>query len=825
MRKLLTRATVLILSISLAVLSGCNYPWYVRPSGSGTAPGTGAGTSSGTASGTGAGASGGTASNTETASGSAASQPSDTASTSTATSPEASEILAERVSFADLTESDRFVIVSEKEMRILSSLPTGRRLVGSKAHGDAENLTFIPDYTAVFTLEREESGLICFKSDGKYLTGADAGNGLFLSDKKLPGSSWEPQGENLFYNPAAEYTADDTTYTNYYLEYYEGERCFSTYRYTEGENDPSPFEMSFYRLSEGFVPDDGSGYRLPVFETSDIHGYIADTSGENTEYRLSWIADKVDDARRRSGEYREDTVVLLDGGDIYQGNTLSNLLEGEPVSAAFAAMKYDAVTIGNHDFDWGIENVVDADATMMEYSAGFAADGTGVGPASGSAADGAAAAGAESKRENLIPVTMCNLYHDGAKVTFARDYVVLEKTAADRDGNEMPVRIGVIGYADNYASSIMYSMFTGAGYEIREDYGQLSALAETLKQEEKCDAVILLTHADAIRIAEQLPPDCAVEMVLGGHIHKSDLGENDYGIPYATPAGLGSAYCYAELVFEPDENGAPVLQKISGLRPVAADADRRKLYAGENNKDELNEKITAISDIAIGQLGDVLNRTIGYITVSSQRYAFFPESGERASTGGNWYTSLIARAAGAEVAFVNQHGMRTDLMIPAGQSRRDVTISDIYTMFPFNNKLYLFDITYEELLQVLEYSLTESGSSLFSTLTGIDCYYSDRTVNAIVKDGETYYENGVWLGNHDKDRVLVAASDYVCTTNRRDSGLNNPLWLWKNTEKLIDDEIADVDSVLKVLREEAAESGGELHIDTEPHFINSEFRE
>jgi hypothetical protein len=96
-------------------------------------------------------------------------------------------------------------------------------------------------------------------------------------------------------------------------------------------------------------------------------------------------------------------------------------------------------------------------------------------------------------------------------------------------------------------------------------------------------------------------------------------------------------------------------------------------------------------------------------------------------------------------------------------------------------------------------------------------------VNAIVKDGETYYANGVWRGNHDKDRVLVAASDYICTTNRRDGGQNNPLWSWKDTEKLIDDEVVDVDGVLKALREEAAKNDGALYIDTEPHFINAEF--
>lgn len=48
-------------------------------------------------------------------------------------------------------------------------------------------------------------------------------------------------------------------------------------------------------------------------------------------------------------------------------NTISDLLNGKPLSQAFDFMKYDAVALGNHEFDWGLENVVDADATMMDY--------------------------------------------------------------------------------------------------------------------------------------------------------------------------------------------------------------------------------------------------------------------------------------------------------------------------------------------------------------------------------------------------------------------------------------------------------------------------
>ncbi|MEI8059491.1 MAG: metallophosphoesterase, partial [Ferruginibacter sp.] len=49
-------------------------------------------------------------------------------------------------------------------------------------------------------------------------------------------------------------------------------------------------------------------------------------------------------------------VLLLDAGDIFQGTPFFNLFKGEPEMKAMAAMGYDAATMGNHDFDGGIEN-------------------------------------------------------------------------------------------------------------------------------------------------------------------------------------------------------------------------------------------------------------------------------------------------------------------------------------------------------------------------------------------------------------------------------------------------------------------------------------
>ena len=190
------------------------------------------------------------------------------------------------------------------------------------------------------------------------------------------------------------------------------------------------------------------------------------------------------------GTARKDRAVLLDGGDIYQGNTMSNLLEGDSLSAAYMIMGYDAVTIGNHEFDWMIGNTVDA------------------------------------------------------------------------DGREMPVKIAVIGFAGSYGSSIKYDHFTGLGYSIRPDYDGVNALAVSLEESGQCDATILLAHEDAYIIAGGIGEGSAVDLILGGHMHKSQKGRTADGLWYLEPACYGNAFIYAELAFE-ENSGHLTVDKTS----------------------------------------------------------------------------------------------------------------------------------------------------------------------------------------------------------------------------------------------------------------------
>ena len=707
-------------------------------------------------------------------------------------------ILAERAEGGELLPGDRVVLVCDAARNTLSLEAAGTRLA-SVAVTTAETptrrvLTEIGERAAVFEVGSAGGGLMYLRCEKGYLTSSETGNGLYYAAEPADQSKWQLQEGKYLYNPFVSYTSGKNTYRDYCLEYYNAGNYFSTWG-KRADADPSAFAFSFYRLGntdpEEEIAADES-YTLPLFETSDVHGTLADTSGEEPVYLLAYISDKVKDAR----ENGDDRAILLDGGDIHQGSTPSNLLDWQPLSAAYRLMGYDAVALGNHEFDRGIAFAVDADGTMKDC----------------------ALEGYEG--ENRIPVLVSDLYLNGEKAVFGGDYLILDKTAVNADGETLPVRIGVIGFAGNYASSIRYERFSGAGYSIVPDMESLKETAEWLEKEGGCDATVLLAHEEASEIAEAVGEDSAIDLVLGGHTHRNLAGQTERGLWYLEPAANGSAYAYCELAFDLRDGGA-VFRKVTRAQTVSVTAAAAKCRKTPANAEELDADIVKLTDTVLEAVSDILKRQIGYITGSALRYAYLPESGERATSAGNWQASIIARIAGADIGFVNNGGLRVDFPLAEGRDRREISLSDIYAMFPFDNKIYCFELTWEELLAALTYSLTENGWTLLSQMVGVDCYYTDGKVNAIVTaDGEAVYRNGEWKEGWKEKKIRVGVSDFVATTNRVSWGMPNPFCAWAETERLVSCDTVDCEGAREVLTAEAEANGGYLAIDTKPHYIN-----
>ena len=542
------------------------------------------------------------------------------------------------------------------------------------------------------------------------------------------------------------------------------------------------------KISQPVQPPIGE-YRLPLMETTDIHGHILSTSGDAINYSLAYIADKANDIR---GDDRS-RLLLLDGGDLYQGATVSNLLGGRPVYISIDKMGYDAVAVGNHEFDWDFSTLADEDATLPDY------------------------AWNGRKCANKVPVLCANLYRNGSRVSCTNDYVIVEKSASCSDGETIKVKIGIIGFAINYASSIMESKFKGKGYSINEDYSIANKIADRLESSGQCDATILLIHGKAETAAEKLGSSSTIDLVVGGHSHQTTFGTASSGVPFLQGGRYGEHYAYSELVFRLNhQGGKPSFEYVENQRIMDVSGD-----LSGRNKNDFDQNIIAVSDEAVSATALQMKDVVGYIGIGATTY-YINGSGGRASTMSNWMCDILRRISEADVAFVNRGGIRTTFPME-GKKRRDITVSDIYEMFPFSNTTYIYRITYDDLLHLFEYALTESGESLFSCMTGIDCRFSGQNVISLEKEGRTIYENGRWTGEWKNQSLTLAVSEFLATSAFVDyrTRLGNPLIQWNETSRLLSNTMVDNENAILVLREEAASSGGHLYIDNKAHFLSN----
>ncbi|MBR2676440.1 MAG: 5'-nucleotidase C-terminal domain-containing protein [Solobacterium sp.] len=710
---------------------------------------------------------------------------------------------AEKIRFEEIRTGDQIVITGNDTETALSkwerSYGIEPAVIRKGTEEGREVLTYISDNTEVFHAEVSDKGVLLQGEKG-YLGIADKDKAVQFRTEENDGCYWNSNEEGKIHVRSSWSDGNDV---DIYLGYYYKYRVYYGFYTKQDGSAPGVETYSVYRVTDAWKKRNTyeHGYRLKLFETSDIHGVISYDDGTDWQLRMAKTAWIVNQERNRTGEKRNDTVLLLDGGDVFQGSLFSTLLGWEPMSAVFDTMDYDAVAVGNHEFDKGLDYVMDPDGTMMDYTR----NGT--------------------DYRNEIPYVLCNLYQNGKKVKGLRDYVILEKTAVNDKGKELPVRIGVIGFAEDYSGSVSKQYFTEAGFAIREDYDDAMNLAKQLKEEEGCQAVILLAHGDSGGIAENLKEGCAIDLILGGHKHILINGETPWGLKYASPGNKADSILNAELVFEP-EQGKPVLREVQNVHPYYITMNASLLYDTEENRKTMDKEVYVLGNDYWLLLASMLNIKIGYITTSALRYEYLPGSRKSSCTAGNWMASIIQRAGNADIGFVNSGGIRQDVVIPEGSDHRDINAGDIYTMFPFGDHIDVFELTYEELVKGFEYAISDGGWGLLSRMVGIDCIFDSISeprviLKLVTYDGETIYDNGNWKEGWKDKKVTVAMPQYSAESDRESStGLHNPFVEWINTDRLVRDDITDVEAAITVLSEEAELKNGLLEIDPNPHMLD-----
>lgn len=537
-------------------------------------------------------------------------------------------------------------------------------------------------------------------------------------------------------------------------------------------------------------PDYTGWDTIKVFETTDVHGYITDVSSykEDTfEYRLAYFSKIVNDAR--NNDAYED-VLLLDTGDIYQGTPHSNLTYGAAMRAAYDQMDYDAVGLGNHEFDWDVKTyATDAKGTMAPYEIG------------------------SYKGDSDIPVLMSNLYYkdSGERVEFTQDYTIVDKG---------DYKVGIVGWADDYSADIKASQI--APYTIDDNREKLKELAEEV--DKKADIVIILAHSDPKSIAEEMDPE-VVDLVAGGHTHKNVNGTADNGIDYMQGNCYAYGYSTAEIKVNPETKDVEVTTpEFKDISPKGG--DHSYLYYNNGNNAQLDPEVTKISQAAWDAVKGEMYEVLGTVDQSITR-DFIDETNGTSSIAGNWLADMMLAATKDQntvAAFANRGGIRANLEMAEGASSRDITVADIYTISPFGNRILTFAITGQQMAQQLERALiglnpeieidsdaAYQASNLGDQFAGITATY--KVVDGGIKVLSIMTDDGQMIDVNDTTKTYnVCVNEYCATLDGS---------VFKGMTPLVAMDEAPVDnlSTIAALREHRDTEGLNIDLDTTVHTL------
>lgn len=486
---------------------------------------------------------------------------------------------------------------------------------------------------------------------------------------------------------------------------------------------------------------DSDVYYLPVIETTDIHGYIIDISSNDEatyKYRLGYIANIINEEKSKGD------ILLLDTGDFYQGNILSNNLDGQPIRAYIDEMEYDAVGLGNHEFDWGLDKVLDHDGTVGSYDLS-----------------------ANIKADSKVPVLCWNIYDSESKekVDYTKDYIIVNKEAKSKNGQTKNINIAVFGYVNDYSSSIAKDKIKG--YEIIEDdFDAIEEKAKELENSKKVDVSVVVCHASPDDMKAFIKDDTVIDLVLCGHDHKASKGTFTNGVPYLDGGAYGESYAKADIVITDDNHVTVENTQIAYIND-----NEQNLYDNAQNDAYLDDAVMELSHSSLDLVNEKcpdFSTKLGYIVTDISRDKLEGSLGEDIAS--TWAAKMYADAMGAQVGIINSTGVRCGFLMGDNEEKHYLTGADIYTMFPFKNRLLVYEISYEQLLDLCSRVALNDHSYL--GISGVDIVYEDEDRKkpvVLYLDGELIYDNEWKVDKTTKVKVAVAdfiaAFDNLCFKN------------------------------------------------------------
>lgn len=219
--------------------------------------------------------------------------------------------------------------------------------------------------------------------------------------------------------------------------------------------------------------------RITILHTNDTHSRIDPFPDNDPKYPgMGGTARRAAVIKKIRSE--EENVLLLDSGDFFQGTPYFNLYGGELELKLMSQMGYDAATIGNHDFDNGVDGL----AKQLVHAS--------------------------------FPLLSANYDFSGTSLE--------GKTIPYKIFNKGGVKIGVFGLGIELEGLVDKKLYGKTVY--LDPIEKAAEISHLLKQEKKCDLIICLSHLgdryenNKVSDVVLAKKSKCIDLILGGHTHR-----------------------------------------------------------------------------------------------------------------------------------------------------------------------------------------------------------------------------------------------------------------------------------------------------------------
>ena len=341
---------------------------------------------------------------------------------------------------------------------------------------------------------------------------------------------------------------------------------------------------------------------LDFYAVNDFHGSVLER--KNGNYYEGGLL-KVGGFLKDKKEEKPNSTFLISSGDMWQGSLESNDNYGNLVTEAMNTIGFDSMTLGNHEFDYGVDRIE------------------------------------ANKRIATFPFLAGNIMKWENGKASANPWGVTQASTVIERGKH---RVGIIGMiGQGQTSSITSKNVKDIAFV--DPMPLAKAESERLKKEQKCDTVILSVHNAVRTVTAYSDLKEHFDAVFCAHSHQEERKKTIDGVPLLQGACNGEMVSHIQLTY--DQNGKSVCTAYENIKASADWNENAKILAVQNKyigTDEFVAKSTEVLTNLEGYLDKDGVARLGTRAIYEEYVKQYPdlccamENGQRATLNGGEIT-------------------------------------------------------------------------------------------------------------------------------------------------------------------------------------------